>query len=159
MTKYSPELAEDVCSRVANGESITAIAEHYGLNRNTIHKWISKNPEFERSYAQARLVAAEFLIEDAEKRLESAKNKLDVLIAKEVLNQARWKAEKLLPQYKVRSEQTVINATPTVVGWLDSVELAEVVVKLATALEALGGDSALISEARGILSGEERSIN
>lgn len=157
-TALTSALIQRVCERVANGEMISDIAKSEGAHRNTLFAWIRDNPEFERTYAQARVVSVELMLEGAEAEINKSKSRLDIKRTELKLNQARWKAEKLLPHFRNRTESTVINATPSVVGWLDSEPLLEAVRKLASALEALGGDPELLAEARQ-LTGEGPSIN
>ena len=57
---YNVEIAEKVCERLLNGESLRAIcADPTMPARATIFRWLARNQEFRRSYALARQCHAE----------------------------------------------------------------------------------------------------
>jgi hypothetical protein len=57
---YNVEIAEKVCERLLNGESLRAIcADPTMPARATVFRWLARNQEFRRSYALARQCHAE----------------------------------------------------------------------------------------------------
>lgn len=62
---YTSELAEEICARIANGQSIREIERTDGMPAmSTIFRWLAKFPEFQEQYARAREAQAEHLAED-----------------------------------------------------------------------------------------------
>ena len=52
---YSTEIAETICDRLAEGESLRAICADSAMPaRATVFRWLARNEEFRRSYAIAR---------------------------------------------------------------------------------------------------------
>ena len=59
---YSAEIAETICERLINGESLRAIcADPRMPAKATVFRWLASNQEFRRSYALARECQAEDL--------------------------------------------------------------------------------------------------
>ena len=59
---YSAEIAETICERLANGESLRAICAHPAMPaKATVFRWLAANQEFRRSYAFARQCQAQDL--------------------------------------------------------------------------------------------------
>jgi hypothetical protein len=57
---YNVEIAEKVCERLLNGESLRAICADPAMPaRATVFRWLARNQEFRRSYALARQCHAE----------------------------------------------------------------------------------------------------
>jgi hypothetical protein len=62
MVEYSPQLGEEICLRIAQGESLKKICRSPGMpTTGTVVKWVLKNPEFGEMYKFARDVQAELL--------------------------------------------------------------------------------------------------
>jgi hypothetical protein len=62
MVEYSPELAERICSRLAEGESLARICRDKNMpTKRTVVRWVLKNPEFAEMYNTARQIQAELL--------------------------------------------------------------------------------------------------
>jgi len=57
---YDAEIAEAICDRLLNGESVRAICADPAMPaRATVFRWLARNQEFRRSYAFARQCHAE----------------------------------------------------------------------------------------------------
>jgi hypothetical protein len=57
---YDVEIAEKICERLVNGESLRAICADPAMpGRATVFRWLARNQEFRRSYALARQCHAE----------------------------------------------------------------------------------------------------
>jgi hypothetical protein len=58
---YSPKLADRICQRLANGESLRAICADPNMpDKATVLRWADRNPEFRGRYARARELLVEF---------------------------------------------------------------------------------------------------
>jgi hypothetical protein len=57
---YSDKIAETICGRLVDGESLRAICADPAMPaRATVFRWLARNQEFRRSYALARQCHAE----------------------------------------------------------------------------------------------------
>lgn len=64
-TDYTPELAADICSRLASGDSLRTVCKDEAMpSRSSVFLWIGKYPEFSDQYAKAKEEAAEALAEE-----------------------------------------------------------------------------------------------
>jgi hypothetical protein len=65
-SSYTVEAGEAICRRLANGESLVAIADDPGMPcYGTVFKWLKAYPDFADAYATARMVQAEFFFDEA----------------------------------------------------------------------------------------------
>jgi predicted ATPase with chaperone activity len=59
-TDYSSEIADEICRRISQGETVRQIIAAEGMPaESTIYLWIAKHPEFSEKYARAREVQLE----------------------------------------------------------------------------------------------------
>lgn len=62
---YSAELADAICERLADGESLRAICTDPAMPaRSTVFKWLSQDAAFADQYARAREAQADSLVDD-----------------------------------------------------------------------------------------------
>jgi hypothetical protein len=62
---YHAEIAETICNRLVNGESLRAICADPAMPaRATVFRWLASNQEFRRSYALARECQAEDMVDE-----------------------------------------------------------------------------------------------
>jgi hypothetical protein len=96
---YNEELAEEICSRLAEGESLRSIVKDWYMPvHKTIYRWVDGNPEFGARYAKARQNQAHAL---AERAAEMASGKFEVTdpsFARLQLDAIKWMAGKLAPK-------------------------------------------------------------
>ncbi len=60
MSLYTPELAETICRRLVEGESLRAICRDETMpGASTVFDWLEANEEFRSKYARARSIQAE----------------------------------------------------------------------------------------------------
>lgn len=104
---YTPEIADEICTRLANGESLRAIC---GSDRDdfmpalgTVMRWVVENQAFREQYEEARRIQAETMADEIvaiadgrdlgteEKVALSARDRLRV-------DSRKWVASKLLPK-------------------------------------------------------------
>lgn len=111
-TKYTPQLAKEICDRIATGESLRSICRpDYMPPITTVMDWIDKYLDFTVQYARARELQADHLaaeiIEIADDsgfdaRVDGSGN---IVIDHDAINRARlradvrkWYAGKLRPK-------------------------------------------------------------
>lgn len=64
-TDYSQNIADLICERLADGESLRSICEDEALPaRSTVFRWLSLHPEFSDQYARAREAQADAIFDD-----------------------------------------------------------------------------------------------
>lgn len=62
---YSEELAESICLRLAEGESLRSVCRDEGMPcKKTVLRWISRFPEFRAQYVRAKEEGAEAIAEE-----------------------------------------------------------------------------------------------
>jgi hypothetical protein len=62
---YSAEIAEAICNRLVNGESLRAICADPAMPaKATVCRWLARNQEFRRRYALARECQAEDMVDE-----------------------------------------------------------------------------------------------
>src|ERR1035441_10994981 len=62
---YSTEIADTICDRLINGESLRTICADPAMPaRATVFRWLASNQEFRRSYARARECWEEDILDD-----------------------------------------------------------------------------------------------
>lgn len=67
-SKFTTKLADEICERLANGETLLAICrDEHMPSRPTVHQWILKPPagaeEFPFTYARAREIGVNVLVD------------------------------------------------------------------------------------------------
>lgn len=130
---YTPELADEICTRLANGESLRAICasdrDDFIPAMGTILRWVVENPEFQEQYAKAREVQAETLADDivtiADGNPMADPDAVGVARDRLRVDARKWVASKLLPKkYGDRVQQehsgemsfTVVTGVPRANG-------------------------------------------
>lgn len=120
-TKYSDEMVEDICEKIANGRSLRSIcAEDCMPTMSTVCKWLSENKEFSEQYARAREKQADYFAEEIIEIADSAEaESAAVSKAKLQIDARKWAASKLAPKkYGEKTELDVKSSdgsmTPTV---------------------------------------------
>jgi len=64
-TKYSPELAAEILTRIAEGESLRKITMEAGMpSHSSVYLWLLQSPEFSDKYVRAREEQAETLADE-----------------------------------------------------------------------------------------------
>lgn len=95
-TKYTKELAEVICFRIMEGESLKHITDGKDMpTRSTVHLWIANNVDFSDKYKEAKENQADTL---ADELLYLADNATDVHKARLQIDTRKWVAAKLKPK-------------------------------------------------------------
>jgi hypothetical protein len=135
--KFSQELFDEICEKIANGESLRKICKNDKMpNLTSVWKWLNNNEELSKQYARAREEQAETFVDEI---LDIADYKKDDTYldedGKEIINQEviarsrlrvdarKWIASKLKPKKfgdytKVQAE---IKDTSSTSSWLGEV--------------------------------------
>lgn len=115
-TKFTQELADMICERIANGETLRAICRDLGFSHSTVIEWTMNNKSFSDQYAQARLKQADAY---ADMILDEAFNSHDAQIGRLRVDALKWVASKLAPKRygdKVEVEQTGTQKVRVIIG-------------------------------------------
>ena len=115
-TKFTQELADLICERMSNGESLRSICREIGLLPSTVIMWMNHNKVFFEQYAQARQKQADSY---ADMILDEAFNTHDAQIGRLRVDALKWVASKLAPKRygdKVEVEQTGTQKIRVIMG-------------------------------------------
>jgi hypothetical protein len=64
-TRYSQAVAEVICDRIAEGESVRAILRCKGMpSRSTLHEWLKKYDDFASQYAVATGLRTDLMFDE-----------------------------------------------------------------------------------------------
>lgn len=98
---------DDVCERIAAGETYTAIAADYGKTQGALSLWLAAEPNRSARAREAAGMAARVWDEEAEAGIRAATDVLSLGKARELAQHLRWRASKLSPTYADRSKVEV----------------------------------------------------
>jgi transposase len=87
-----------VVAKMADGKSMTAIAEEAGVSIGTLIAWLEQDPERSARAREARILSARIWDERAEARIEEAADAFELARAKELAHHYRWRAAKIAPR-------------------------------------------------------------
>lgn len=105
-TTYNETLAETICQRLAEGESLVAICRDGSMPaRGTIYRWARDIKEFQDRYRVAREQQADSMIDDTQAIADAATSE-DWTVARLRVQTRQWAASKLAPK-KYGNLQTV----------------------------------------------------
>lgn len=106
-SKYTPELAAEICEQIADGNSLRKICAASDMPaRRTVEYWLRDKDDFLRQYARAREEQADFY---ADEIIEIADTETDSNIARVRIDARKWVASKLKPKKygeKVQNEHS-----------------------------------------------------
>ena len=119
-TKKQPTIAERidafgieaVCERLADGVTMTAIAEEIGVTVGKLSQWIASDEEHSARAREARIHAARIWDEKALSVVEQAQDLFELQRARELAQHYRWRASKTAPKEygdRVTQEHTGAN--------------------------------------------------
>lgn len=112
-SKYSEELVNEICRRIADGGSLRAICREEGMpERETIYCWLKNKPEFSDQYARAKDNQAESLFEEIDEiSRRPMKNMVEVNRARLQIDALKWRVGKLAPKKYGEYKQVDANVT------------------------------------------------
>ncbi len=94
-----PEVVDEICSRIINGESLRAICEDEHMpSKSTVLLWAQHEP-FSDQYARAREISGEADADDvAHYSRQAARGEIDPAAATAAINGLKWSAGKRQPK-------------------------------------------------------------
>lgn len=109
-SSYTPELAELICSQIADGHSLKDICLAKNMpSRETVRLWLLKDPIFLGMYARAREEQADHFADEIIEIADAAVgNPEEVQAARLRVDSRKWAASKMAPKKygdKVTNEQ------------------------------------------------------
>lgn len=73
--KFTTAIADTICERIANGESLRAICDEDGMpSKTSVFRWLADNEAFRDQYARARETQADALFDDVLEIADNARN-------------------------------------------------------------------------------------
>jgi Asp-tRNA(Asn)/Glu-tRNA(Gln) amidotransferase B subunit len=106
-TKYTNELAEDICKHIAGGRSLREYCrEEAAPSMSTVCRWIVGNPEFWEQYREAREAAG---FAHADKMIHLAElietGGIEHQAAKVMMDAYKWAAERMASKHHSPSQK------------------------------------------------------
>lgn len=135
-TSFNEAIAESICLRIADGQSLRSICEGQDYpDRSTVFRWLADNPDFRDQYARARELQAESLADDI---IDIADNKgLEPNDKRVRIDSRKWLAGKLKP--KVYGDASTLRHTGADGGPVQFANMTEA--EIDARLAALAGGS------------------
>jgi hypothetical protein len=114
---YTPEIADEICTRLANGESLRAICgsdrDDFMPSIGTVLRWVGEKPDFQKQYARAREIQAETHADDivtiADGDRFADPDAVGVARDRLRVDARKWVASKLLPKKYGDKVQTEVS--------------------------------------------------
>ena len=98
-TKFTPELAAEICRRLSDGPALGKICAELGIGRTTVYDWQEEHPEFAEQIARARVRQADSMAEKHDAIVEkTASGEMPPDVARVVLGGLQWQAKVLNPK-------------------------------------------------------------
>ena len=63
-TKFTPELAEQICELLAIGKPSREVCKEVGIADSALYRWLQQDVEFQEQYARARERQADFYVNE-----------------------------------------------------------------------------------------------
>jgi hypothetical protein len=101
-TRYTKELVDKICSRIAGGESLNSICKEKDMpHLVTIFRWLPKYPEFREKYESARRMMADAMFEQMITDIKEIKHgSIEPKAGRVVLDGTKWVLGRLnCPKY------------------------------------------------------------
>jgi transposase-like protein len=93
---------EIVCLQIADGRTMSAIAEEIGISKGSLSGWIAAKAERSARVRSAREMAAVHWEEEGEHVIRAAGNGFELAKAKELAHHYRWRASAIAPDYSTK---------------------------------------------------------
>lgn len=113
MAQYSQKIADDICERVANGDTLQVIADFYDVSIGTILNWVTKNDNAD-NYARAREAASDLFESKIIERIELVTSE-SAAADRVAIDALKWVAARRSPKKygdRVTQEVTGVDGKP-----------------------------------------------
>lgn len=105
-SSYSDDIADDICERMLNGQSLVKICEDECMpSRASVYRWMDARPDFATRCARAREGMADFLVDEIQE-LADKTTELNVNSQKVKIATKQWRAMKIAPRIYGESSRT-----------------------------------------------------
>lgn len=95
---FTQEVANAICERIANGESLRAICRDDDMpGAVTVCKWLDQQPNFAKQYARAREIQGDGEFDEA-RAIAFAATPETAQVARLQYDAVKWRASKLRPK-------------------------------------------------------------
>lgn len=102
-TKYTEELALNICRLISSGKSLVGICNREGFpNRDTVYQWLYRYPDFSDNYARAREEQADYYADEV---IQIADTEQDYQKARVMIDARKWKAGQMKSYWSQRVRQ------------------------------------------------------
>ncbi len=97
---YTPEIASEICVRIAEGQSIRTIAASDDMpSIQCIFNWLNKYPDFVEQYTRARMTRAHARFERVDEVLQDLRaGTIDSNMARVEIDTIKWQCGKEAPK-------------------------------------------------------------
>lgn len=96
MPKFSEELFDNICERIADGESLSAICRNEDMpNAATVFRWLGNDADLSDRYARARETQADNFVDEIVAIADEAE---DAQLARLQIDARKWVAGKMRPK-------------------------------------------------------------
>jgi len=103
-SKFTPQIAAEICARMANGETLRDIClDDHMPHRTTVNDWVLADEDFSRQYARARELQADFWGDECMEIADDGTN--DFMKRKQGENEVEVVNHEHIQRSKVRIEQ------------------------------------------------------
>lgn len=96
-TKYTEKLADELCTRISEGETLTKVCAALNISMNTVYQWAHKNPSFHEKYKLSRSNQATSLISQLVDEFRENLTNENALAARTKSDLYRWIAARQAP--------------------------------------------------------------
>jgi len=121
-SKFTQELADQICDLMIAGSDLVDACEALKLNRRTVYRWMHENPDFDAQCARAREALTDFRLKKIREKIETAQVEgVDPALLRIQVSYEQWMAEKIAPRYQTRqrTELTGKDGGPVKVAHID----------------------------------------
>jgi primosomal protein N'' len=123
---YSKKIADLIIAGMRDGRFMGDVAGELGFTVRVVNKWKHANEDFADRLLKSRADGVYSALDTAKENLMNAITRDEILKAKEMLNQIRWEAEKLVAAFQpvVKSEVKHEGPQIAVIRWEDAGDVA-----------------------------------
>jgi hypothetical protein len=133
-SNYTKKIADQIIAGMRDGRFMNDVAGELGFTVRVVNKWKHANEDFANRLLTSRADGVYSALDTAKENLMNAVTRDEILKAKEMLNQIRWEAEKLVAAFQpvVKSEVKHDGPQIAVIRWEDAASETEQTVPLRT---------------------------